>query len=155
MGKVITGPRASHPSQFRRAREKAGQRGQVRWDCGCPLAQTSGHFHLSSFGAPVPITHRAQTLTSRRNLNDHLCPPIMHLPLRAVCPPATRDPHCNEAQTHLILSDEAIGFLGLLPLEEDHVLQGSEGQGLGRNPARHCEGKVAQGRGKAALEPGT
>lgn len=46
-------------------------------------------------------------------------------------------------QTHLILSDEAIGFLRLLPLEEDHVLQWSEGQGLGRNPTRHCEGKAA------------
>lgn len=50
-------------------------------------------------------------------------------------PPPTR------ASIHLILSDKAIGFLGLLPLEEDHVLQWREGQGLRRNPARHCEGK--------------
>lgn len=56
-----------------------------------PIAQTSGHLHLSSFRAPVPITHKAQTLTRRRNLSDHFCP-AMHLPLQAVRPPSTRDP---------------------------------------------------------------
>lgn len=36
-------------------------------------------------------------------------------------PPPTR------ASVHLILSDQAVGFLRLLPLEKDHVLQWSEG----------------------------
>lgn len=52
--------------------------------------------------APLSITAQEGTLTSH-------------------FPPPTRAP------VHLILSDEAIGFLGLLPLEKDHVLQRSEG----------------------------
>lgn len=70
-------------------------------------------------------------------------------------PSPTCGPTSHQGPTHLILSDEAIGLLGLLPLEEDHVLQRSEGQGLSRDPARHCEGEVTRGREKQALEPDT
>ena len=35
-----------------------------------------------------------------------------------------------EGESYLILSDESIGLQRLLPLEEDHVVQRGEGQGL-------------------------
>lgn len=50
-----------------------------------------------------------------------------------------------------VLSDLLVGFLGLLPLGEEHVLPGSEGQGLDSDPTKHCGGKVTQGSGKWAL----
>lgn len=79
----------------------------------------------------------------------------MHLPFQPVGPPSTRGPSCNRSRTHLILSDEAIGLLGLLPLKEDHVLQGSEGQRLSCDPTRHWKGKATWDRGNQALEPDT
>lgn len=38
-------------------------------------------------------------------------------------------PPCD-GESYLVLRDEAIGLDGLLPLEEDHVVERGEGQGL-------------------------
>lgn len=46
---------------------------------------------------------------------------------------------------YLILGDETIGFHWLLPLEEDHVFQGSEGQRF-RGDATGNYGKQATGQ---------
>ena len=95
-----------------------------------------------------PITHRVWTPATAEGT-----PMITSVLPPHTLPSPTCGPTVHQGPTHLILSDEAIGFLGLLPLEEDHVLQRSEGQGLSRNPARHCEGKMTRGREKQALEP--
>lgn len=36
----------------------------------------------------------------------------------------------NTRVSYLVLRDEAVGLDGLLPLEEDHVVERGEGQGL-------------------------
>lgn len=43
--------------------------------------------------------------------------------------------------SYLILCDETIGLDWLLPLEEDHVIQRGEGQGLRSNASRNYSGK--------------
>lgn len=43
--------------------------------------------------------------------------------------------------SHLVLRDEAVGLHGLFPLEEDHVVERGEGQGLRSDAARNCSGR--------------
>lgn len=40
---------------------------------------------------------------------------------------------------HLILGNKAVGLDGLLPLQEDHVIQRGEGERLRRYASRNCE----------------
>lgn len=44
----------------------------------------------------------------------------------------------TNAAPYLVLRDEAIGLHGLLPLEEDHVIERGEGQGLWSDAAGNC-----------------
>lgn len=46
--------------------------------------------------------------------------------------------------THLVLGDQPIGLHGLLPLQEDHVVQRGEGEGLRSDAARNCSGREKQ-----------
>lgn len=46
--------------------------------------------------------------------------------------------------SYLVLCDETIGLNGFLPLEEDHVIEWGEGQGLWSNAARNYSRREKQ-----------
>lgn len=46
--------------------------------------------------------------------------------------------------THLVLGDQPVGLHGLLPLQEDHVIQRGEGEGLRSDAAGNCSGREKQ-----------
>lgn len=46
--------------------------------------------------------------------------------------------------SYLVLRDQTIGLYGLLPLEEDHVIERGEGQGLRSDAARNCSRREKQ-----------
>lgn len=46
--------------------------------------------------------------------------------------------------SHLVLRDETVGLHGLLPLEEDHVIEWGEGQGLRSDAARNYSRREKQ-----------
>ena len=63
--------------------------------------------------------------------------------------------HCTTNKVpHLILRDETIGFHWLLPLEEDHVIQRGEGQGLWSDATRNYKRREKQPFLKQTLHSG-
>lgn len=56
--------------------------------------------------------------------------------------------------SYLILCDETIGLYGLLPFEEDHVVEWGEGQGLWSDAARNYSRREKQPSLKQTLRLG-
>lgn len=56
--------------------------------------------------------------------------------------------------SYLVLCDQPIGLYGLLPLEEDHVIERGEGQGLRSDAARNYSRREKQPSLKQTLHPG-
>ena len=50
----------------------------------------------------------------------------------------------NNTSAYLVLGDEAIGLHWLLPLQEDHVIERSEGQRLRRDASGNCQESTEQ-----------
>lgn len=56
--------------------------------------------------------------------------------------------------SYLVLRDETVGLDGLLPLEEDHVIERGEGQGLWSDAARNYSRREKQPSLKQTLGSG-
>lgn len=69
--------------------------------------------------------------------NSRGCPRLLQHTPQNDPPMSPCTPGATPASTYLVLCDEAIGLHWFLPLQEYHVLQWGEGEGLRGNAARH------------------